>query len=90
MSKNKEMIKKYEQTVDTIKTAHDMIVNCKNALLELGMSQNTMDTFGFALECIKAGLNKLSIEKLEKEREWDDYISQFKVITVEDLEEKSV
>ena len=48
-----------------------------------------METLGFGLRCIKTGIDKLEIEKLNKEQEWNDLVSQFKVVTFKDIEEES-
>lgn len=81
--------KKYDKILENIKNAHNLIAGCHDLLLELGVGKEVMDTLGFGLRCIKTGLDKLEIERLSKEQEWNDFMSQFKVITVKDIEEES-
>jgi hypothetical protein len=81
--------KKYDKILENIKNAHNLIASCHDILLELEVGKEVMDSLGFGLRCIKTGLDKLEIERLSKEQEWNDFMSQFKVITVKDIEEES-
>lgn len=81
--------KKYDKILENIKNAHNLIVSCHDLLLELEVNKDVMDALGFGLKCIKAGFDKLEIEKLNKEQEWNDLVSQFKVVTFKDIEEES-
>ena len=81
--------KKYDKILENIKNAHNLIASCHDTLLELEVGKEVMDSLGFGLRCIKTGLDKLEIERLSKEQEWNDFMSQFKVITVKDIEEES-
>ena len=81
--------KKYDKILENIKNAHNLIASCHDTLLELEVGKEVMDSLGFGLRCIKTGLDKLEIERLIKEQEWNDFMSQFKVITVKDIEEES-
>ena len=81
--------KKYDKILENIKNAHNLIASCHDTLLELEVGKEVMDSLGFGLRCIKAGLDKLEIERLSKEQEWNDFMSQFKVITFKDIEEES-
>lgn len=81
--------KKYDKILENIKNAHNLIAGCHDLLLELEVGKEVMDSLGFGLRCIKTGLDKLEIEKLSKEQEWNDFMSQFKVITFKDIEEES-
>lgn len=80
--------KKYDKIMEIIKTAHNLIADCRDPLLELKTSKDVMDTFGFGLNCIRTGLNKLELEKVKKESEWLDFLSQFKIITYNGDEEE--
>lgn len=81
--------KKCDEVLKTLVSAHDMIVSCHDKLEEIEVSQNTMDTLGFALKCLKTGINQIETEKLLKEREWTDFTSRFKVVSVsEQVSEK--
>ena len=81
--------KKYDKILENIKNAHNLIASCHDTLLELEVGKEVMDSLGFGLRCIKTGLDKLEIERLSKEQEWNDFMSQFKVITFKDIEEES-
>ena len=81
--------KKYDKILENIKNANNVIVGCHDLLLELEVGKDVMDSLGFGLRCIKTGLNKLETEKLNKEQEWNDLVSQFKVVTFKDIEEES-
>lgn len=80
--------KKYDKILENIKNANNLIAGCHDTLLELEVGKDVMDTLGFGLKCIKTGLEKLEIERLIKEQEWNDFMSQFKVITFKDTEEE--
>ena len=81
--------KKYDKILENIKNAHNLIVGCYDLLLEWEVNKDVMETFGFGLISIKRGIDKLEIEKLNKEQEWNDLVSQFKVVTFKDIEEES-
>ena len=81
--------KKYDKILENSKNAHNLIASCHDLLLELEVNKDVMETLGFGLRCIKTGIDKLEIEKLNKEQEWNDLVSQFKVVTFKDIEEES-
>ena len=87
MAKNYKYVpeyKRYDTVLATLAQAHNMIVGCHDQLLELGVDQNTMDTLAFALRCLKTGLDKRELNKIMKEKEWNEFASQFKIVTFEE------